>query len=322
MTVTTDTHPLAAELPKRRSLLVDLAIRLVKEKPLGAVGAVIVLVMLLAGILADFVAPYDYTDMNLVDQLQSPSGEHFFGTDHLGRDTFSRILYGARISMVVGLGGAAISTAVSLVIGLVTGYVGGKLDIVVQRIVEAFMCFPGLFFLLTVMTLVGPGMAQVTIVLGLLYGIWYSRVIRSAAMAIKENMYVEAARSVGSSTSRTLVRHILPNIMASVIVIFSVSIGQLILNEASLSFLGYGVPPPAPSWGGMLSLEGRIYMLRNPWLALWPGLALAIVVWGTNMLGDAIRDILDPRLRGRLGRYGTVKPKGKSGATPSRQGER
>ncbi len=314
MTVTTDTHPLAAEMPKGHSLLVGLVIRLVKEKPLGTAGAVIVVVMLLAGILANFIAPYDYTDIVLADRLQGPSGTHLLGTDQLGRDTLSRIIFGARISMVVGVGGTAVSTLLALAIGLISGYVGGKLDMVVQRIVDAFMCFPGLFFLLTVMALVGPGVLQVTIVLGVLYGIWYSRVVRSATIAAKENTYVEAARSIGSSTSRIILRHILPNIMASVIIIFSVTIGQLILSEASLSFLGYGVPPPEPSWGGMLSLEGRTYMLDSPWLALWPGLALGVVVFGTNMLGDAIRDIVDPRLRGRLGRYGTVKLKAKSKA--------
>ncbi len=315
MTVTADTHPVAAELPKRRSLLVDLAIRLVKDKPLGAGGAVVVLLMVLGALLADFIAPYDYLNMVLVDRLQPPSFEHFLGTDHLGRDMLSRIIYGARISMIVGVGGTAISTLLALVIGLISGYVGGKLDMVVQRIVDAFMCFPGLFFLLTVMALVGPGVLQVAIVMGVLSGIWYSRVVRGAAIEAKENMYVEAARSIGCSTSKILMRHILPNIVPTVIILFSVSVGGMILGEASLSFLGYGVPPPEPSWGGMLSLEGRTYMLDSPWLALWPGLALGVVVFGTNMLGDAVRDILDPRLRGRLGRYGTaVKRKVKSKA--------
>lgn len=314
MTVTADTQPVAAELPKRHSLLVDLLIRLFKEKPLGAGGAVVVLLMVLGAILADFIAPYDYLDIVLADRLQAPSFEHFLGTDHLGRDMLSRIIYGARISMIVGVGGTAVSTLLALVIGLISGYVGGKLDMVVQRIVDAFMCFPGLFFLLTVMALVGPGVLQVAIVMGVLSGIWYSRVIRGATIAAKENMYVEAARSIGSSTSRIILRHILPNTVPTVIILFSVSIGGMILGEASLSFLGYGVPPPEPSWGGMLSLEGRTYMLDSPWLALWPGVALGVVVFGTNMLGDAIRDILDPRLRGRLGRYGTVKPKVKSKA--------
>jgi peptide/nickel transport system permease protein len=205
--------------------------------------------------------------------------------------------------MVVGVAGTIISTLVAIVIGLFSGYVGGKYDIVVQRMVDAFMCFPSIFLMLTIMVLVGPGMFQVAIVLGVVWGIWYSRVVRGAVIGIKENMYVEAVEAVGCSTSRILLQHILPNIMAPVIIIFTISIGQIIMAEATLSFLGYGIPPPEPSWGGMLSGEGLRYMTQNHWMALWPGLALSIVVWGINMLGDAVRDILDPRLRGRLGRY-------------------
>ncbi len=317
MTNTTDTQPLAEEAPKGHSLLVDFIIRLVREKPLGTVGGIIVLAMLLTGIFANFIAPYGYTEMVLVDRLQPPSGTHLLGTDNLGRDTLSRIIYGARISMIVGVGGTAICTLVAIAIGLVSGYVGGKLDIVMQRIVDAFMCLPGMFIMLTLMVLVGTGMLQVTIVLGVWFGIGSSRLIRAAVFATKENIYVDAARATGCPTSRVLLRHILPNIMAAVIILFSIGIGGMILTEAALSFLGFGIPPPEPSWGGMLSLEGRTYMLQSPWLALWPGLALGVVVWGTNMLGDAVRDILDPRLRGRLVRYGTVKRRVKSGASPS-----
>ena len=309
MTNTTDTQPLAEEEPKRHSLLVDLVIRLVKEKPLGTLGGIIVLAMLLTGIFADLVAPYGYNEWILLDRLLPPSGQHLLGTDQLGRDTLSRVIYGARISMIVGVAGTTISTLGALVIGLFSGYVGGKFDIVMQRFVDAFMCFPSIFLMLTVMVLVGPGMLQVTIVLGVVWGIWYSRVVRGAVIGIKENMYVEAAEAVGCSTSRMLLRHILPNIMAPIIIIFTISMGQIIMAEATLSFLGYGIPPPDPSWGGMLSGEGRRYMTQNHWMALWPGLALGIVVWGINMLGDAVRDILDPRLRGRLGRYGVLKRK-------------
>ncbi len=309
MTSTTDTLPQTVEATKGHSFLVDLLIRLVRGKPLGTVGGVIVLAMLLVGIFADFIAPYGYNEMSLADHLQPPSGTHLLGTDNLGRDTLSRIIYGARISMIVGVGGTAICTLVAVVIGLVSGYVGGRLDLVMQRVVDAFMCFPALFFLLTVMALVGPGTLQVTIVLGVLFGIGSSRLVRGAVFAVKESTYVDAARSIGSSTSKIILRHILPNVMAPVIILASLAIGGMILAEASLSFLGYGIPPPNPSWGGMLSMEGRRYMLQNPWLALWPGAALGVVVWGTNMLGDAVRDILDPSLRGRLGRYGTVKVK-------------
>jgi len=298
-----------AEERKSRPLLIDLFVRLVREKPLGTVGGIIVLIMLLTGIFADLLAPYGFTEMSLFDRLSPPSGEFILGTDHIGRDLLSRIIYGARISMYVGLGGTALCTLVATLIGLVSGYFGGKIDMTTQRFVDAFMCFPGLFIYLTVMALLGPGIWQVIMVLGVVRGIHQSRIIRGAVIGIKENVYVEAARAVGCSGVRILYKHILPNIMAPVITILAVSCGYMILGEATLSFLGFGIPPPTPSWGGMLSGAGRRYMLLAPWMALWPGLALAIAVYGLNMLGDAVRDILDPRLRGGLGRYGGVKAK-------------
>jgi len=194
-------------------------------------------------------------------------------------------------------------------IGLISGFSGGKTDMGIQRFVDAFMCFPALFIYLTVMAVLGQGLIQVIVVLGIVRGIHQSRVLRGAVIGIKENVYVEAARAVGASKIRILYKHILPNIMAPVITIFAVSCGYSILGEATLSFLGYGIPPPTPSWGGMLSGSGRRYMQQAPWLALWPGVALVTVVYGLNMLGDAIRDLLDPRLRGGLGRYGGVKAK-------------
>ncbi len=208
--------------------------------------------------------------------------------------------------MIVGLAASAITVFVAVIIGLPSGFTGGKFDLVVQRAVDAFMCFPWLFFVLTIMAITGPGLLNVIIVLGVLYGIWASRIVRSAVIGIKENLYVEAAVAIGSPTWRVLIKNILPNIMAPIIIIFTISVGGMILSEASMSFLGFGIPPPIPSWGGMLSSSGRQYMLIAPWLAIWPGLALSIAVFGINMLGDAVRDILDPRLRGGLGRYGGV----------------
>ena len=230
------------------------------------------------------------------------------GTDQSGRDLLSRIIYGARISMFVGLGVSTLSTIISGLIGLISGYVGGKTDLVIQRFVDAWMCFPGLFIMITLMALVGPGVAQVIIVLGLLYGITGSRTVRSAVIGIRENVYVEASRAIGAPTGRILMRHILPNIMAPLIIVFTSRMGAAILTEAVISFLGYGIPEPFPSWGGMLN-RGRPYMLEAMQLAIWPGLALSIVVWGINMLGDALRDLLDPRLRGGVGRYGLKKTK-------------
>ena len=185
-----------------------------------------------------------------------------------------------------------------------------------QRVVDAWMCLPQLILMMVVISIIGPGMLQLIIVLGLLWGIVGSRIIRSAVIGIKENVYVSAAVAIGCPTSRILTRHILPNIMAPTIILFTTRVPNVILTEASLSFLGFGIPLPTPSWGGMLSGEGRVYMFQAPGMVIWPGLALATVVYGVNMLGDAVRDILDPRLRGGVGRYGMRVKKGKKEVMP------
>ena len=305
---------------KKRRFLTDLFTRLVKEKPLGTVGAVIVLLLLLIGIFAYWIAPYGFNDTWVGGRLEPSSMEHWMGTDQSGRDLISRITYGAQISMYVGLGVSAISTIISAFIGLISGYLGGKIDIVIQRFVDAWMCFPMIFIMLTLMALVGPGIIQVIVVLGVLYGITGSRTIRSAVIAVRENVYVEAARSIGCPTGPILIRHILPNVMAPTIIVFTSRMGAAILVEASISFLGYGIPEPFPSWGGMLN-RGRPYMLEAMQLAVWPGLALSIVVWGINMFGDALRDLLDPRLRGGLGRYSGVSRKLPKKLAQSRTGD-
>jgi peptide/nickel transport system permease protein len=283
--------------------LLDVLLRLVKEKPLGTLGGVIVIALLLVGIFANFLAPFSYNELHLIDSLVPPSSKYFFGTDDLGRDIFSRVIYGARISMYVGLGCSAIGLTLSVIIGLLSGFIGGKFDLALQRLVDAWLCFPPLFIILAVMAVVGPGLIQVILVLGVLFGVARSRIVRSAVIGVKENIYIEAARATGVPTGRILWRHILPNIMAPMIILFTIDMGSAIIAEASMSFLGYGIPPPTPSWGGMLSWGGRQFMRSASWMALWPGLALAIVAWGINMLGDGLRDILDPRLRGGLGRY-------------------
>lgn len=298
-----------AEQAKRRPMLVELVVRLFKEKPLGTFGAVIVLLFLLTGIFANWLAPYGLNEMTVADRLAPPSLSHLLGTDNVGRDLLSRIIYGARISMFVGLGAAALDAFGAMLIGMVSGYMGGRTDLIIQRFVDAWMCFPGLVIFLTVISLVGPGLLQIILVLGISTSIAGSRIIRAATIAIKKDIYVQASVATGAPTWRILVRHILPNVMAPLIIIFTLSVGSMIIAEASLSFLGFGIPPPAPSWGGMLSGSGRTYMTRAPGMAIWPGLALSVVVYGMNMFGDAIRDILDPRLRGGLGRYSGVKRK-------------
>ncbi len=289
---------------KRHSFLVNSMIRLVKEKPLGTIGGVITLLLLLTGIFADFIAPYGMNEIHKSDVMVAPSAQFWLGTDNLGRDLLSRVIFGARISMIVGLAGSTIATFLSTIIGMVSGYIGGKFDLVVQRFVDAVMSFPSMILAMVLITMVGPGIWQVVIILGITWGIGGSRIVRSATIGIKENMYVVAAVAAGCTTTRILTRHVLPNIMAPVIILFTTRMPAMILAEASLSFLGFGVPPPAPSWGGMLSGTGRRYMFLAPWLVIWPGLFLSIVVYGVNMFGDALRDLLDPRLRGGAGRYG------------------
>ena len=289
----------ATALPSpARSAFLAGVVRLFREKPLGAIGAVIVLIFLFCGIFADWLAPFGYSQISPVNRLKPPSGRFWFGTDHLGRDMFSRILYGARLSVIIGLSAASLATLISVTLGIVSGYFGGKIDMILQRIVDAWMSFPELIILIVVVSVVGPGMWQVIGVLGLTFGIGGSRIIRGAVVSVRENMYIHATQSMGADTSRVLLRHILPNIMPPILVLFSTRVGAVILVESGLSFLGFGVPPPAPTWGSMLSGSGRTYMYLAPWLALAPGLCLTMVVYGINVFGDALRDLLDPRMRG------------------------
>ena len=290
--------PSAEIAPKRRSRLADFFTRLVKEKRLGTACGIIVLLLILVAIFADVLAPYRYTEPHLVDRLQGSSARYLLGTDHLGRDLLSRIIIGARVSILVGLVVTAINVVVALLIGGTSGFFGGKLDLAVQRFVDAWMAFPGLILLLTIMSIAGRGVPQVILVLGISAGIGGSRIVRGAVIGIKENVYFQAAEAIGNTRWRAFIRHVLPNIMPVIIIIFSMSIGGVILSLAALGFLGFGLPPATPDWGGMLSREGRQHMEVAPWLALWPGLALTITIYSLNMFGDAIRDLLDPRLRG------------------------
>ena len=294
---------------KRRTGLAYFFVRLVKEKPLGAFFGMIVLLFLLTGIFADWLAPYGMNEINPIDRLLPPSTQYFLGVDNLGRDIFSRIIFGARISMIVGIAAGTMSILVASLIGVLSGYFGGKFDMVVQRFVDGWICFPSLILYLAAMSVVGPGMWQVIIAIGLVQGIDASRIMRSAVINIRENMYVEAAAAIGSPTTKIITRHILPNIMPTIIILFSATVPGMILGEAALSFLGLGIPPPDPTWGGMLSGSGRSYMFLSPLMSVWPGLALMIVVYGLNIFGDALRDLLDPRLRGAAGRYGGSRQK-------------
>ena len=275
-----------------------------RRKPLGTAGAVVTLLLILTAIFAPVIAPFDPYDFNLTERglplrREAPNGEFLFGTDALGRDVLSRIIYGARVSLLVGFLSVAVGTALGTAIGLASGYWEGKVDQVLQRIVDTFMAFPGIVLALAVVAVLGQSLINIILVISIVIAPGTSRVVRGAVLAIKQNVYVDAARSIGASDLRIVVRHLLPNVMAPVIIIATVWIGNAIVIEAALSFLGLGTPPPTPTWGAMLAGEGQRNLENAPWLAIFPGLAISIVVLSFNMLGDALRDVLDPRLRAR-----------------------
>lgn len=274
--------------------------RFARKKPLGFAGMVVVVLLMLLAIppITRWIAPYEYTTQLLRHRLEGPSSLHLFGTDAVGRDLFSRIVYGARVSIVVGFGAVAISQTLASTIGIMSGYYLGWFDLLCLRVVDIFQALPGLVVLITILGLWGSGLWQLVIVLGAVSGPVGARVIRSQVLTVMSRPYVEATRSQGAGARRIMLRHVLPNVFPLIILGATVQIGAIVLAEASLSFLGYGVPPPFPSWGQLLTLDGRDYMRSAPWLAVFPGLAIALTVFAFNVFGDALRDVLDPRLRG------------------------
>ena len=272
--------------------------RFIRSKPLGAFGAAIILVMLVTAAGAQWLAPYPF-DAGVADRLLPPSLAHPFGTDANGRDLLSRIIWGARISVTIGFGAVLISTVLAVVVGVTSAYFGGWVDLTVQRIVDIWISFPALVLLVSLVAILGPGLWSTMLVLGILLAPGTARVIRGSVLAMRDLPYVESARCIGAGHSRIVQHYVLPNISAAIMVLATTQLGVAVLAEATLSFLGYGVPPPFPSWGSMLSGTGRAFMLQSPWLSIWPGLAISAAVFGFNMLGDALRDVLDPRLRGR-----------------------
>lgn len=286
-------------VPPARPWYADVWVRMLRRKPLGTLGGVIVLGMLLAAMFAGVLTPYGFAQTSLQERFIAMSAEHWLGTDQLGRDLLTRILYGARISLYVGFGAVALGSILATALGILSAYWGGRVDLSLQRLVDAWMAFPPLLILMSIMSLLGPSVLNITLVLGIAAGIRESRIVRSVALSIKENTYIEGTRALGSGHVRITLVHILPNVMPTIIVTATTGLSTVILTEASLSFLGLGVPPPHPTWGGMLSLSGLDHMYRAPWLAIWPATALSLAVFGFNMLGDALRDLLDPRLKGR-----------------------
>lgn len=271
---------------------------LARRKPLGFAGLAILSVIVAAAAFAPLIAPFGYDKTHFGARLLGPNGTYFLGTDSLGRDLLSRLLYGARISLGVSFGAVLIAQLMALTVAIVSGYYGGLFDAIAQRFIDIWIALPTLIILITLVGVLGGSPLTMMIVVGITLTPSTSRLVRSVVLGVKGEAYIEAARAVGASDLRIMLQYILPNVMHIVIYSATVQLGVVILLVASLGFLGFGVPPPHPDLGAMLSGDGLTYMRRNPWLAVWPGLTITLVVFSFNVFGDALRDVLDPRLRG------------------------
>lgn len=279
-------------------------VKLLLRSKTGTVGFFIVFAVIFVAIFADILAPHDPAKNNLTDMLKPPfwldggSTTYILGTDNLGRDIFSRIIYGTRISLLVGVFSVALAGIIGILVGILAGYYGGIVDNILMRIVDSFLAIPSILFILVVLAVFEPGITVLIVVIGFTNWVTYARVVRGEVLSIKEREFVKASRSIGTKNSIIMFRHIFPNIVSSFIVISTLSVASTIILEASLSFLGLGIQPPAVSWGGMLT-DGRNYLATNWWLATFPGIAITITVLGIIFLGDWLRDVLDPRIKGR-----------------------
>ncbi|MAF94649.1 MAG: ABC transporter permease [Rhodospirillaceae bacterium] len=270
---------------------------MIRRQPLGAAGAFIVIIMILMAILAEFIAPYDPIVNDFANMLSAPGAEYWLGTDEFGRDIFSRLIYGARTALFVGFSCAFIGATAGLVLGVASAYFGGTFDLIFQRVMDIFMAFPLIILALAVVSILGTGIQNVIIAITIPFIPNCARVVRSSALAIREIPYVDAARALGFSHARIILRHMTPNVMAPFLIMITAFVGQAILLEASLSYLGLGVQEPTPAWGLMLSGGAEEYAESAPWVAIFPGVAISLAVFGFNLFGDALRDVLDPKLR-------------------------
>jgi peptide/nickel transport system permease protein len=273
------------------------ALFLARRHPLGAIGAVIMAVFVFAALFADLISRYDPLAVDAAMSLAPPSAAHWLGADSFGRDVYARIVYGARISLAVGIGSTLLGSALGVVIGLASGYLLGWVDLVTQRVIDILQALPLLVLALVMAAALGPSLETTIVAIAIPLVPYVARVIRANTLALRELPFVEASKTIGMSELRIAVRHVLPNTLAPLIVLATAQLGSAILTEASLSFLGLGIPEPHPSWGRMLSESSAEYVRTAPWLVIFPGLAISLVVFGTNLLGDAVRDILDPRQR-------------------------
>ena len=298
-----------------------------RRKPLGAFGALILAVTLAVALFSPWIARYPYAEPHFSDTLQSPNGTYWFGTDVLGQDFFSRMVIGSQVTVLAGLGTVLVAAFLSIVVGGISGYLGGRVDMIAQRVVDVWVSIPAIFLLIVFLSVLGTGgdgflglgrgpnvgldpkdgdwiwytffrSSVVIFSLGIIFAGYGARIVRSAVLAVKENVYMDAARALGASNIRIMLHYVLPNIMPLVIVLASVNLGAAVLAEATVSFLGFGIQRPFPTWGGLLDVDGRVYGVGHEWLSIIPGLAIFVCVYAFNMLGDALRDVLDPRLRG------------------------
>jgi peptide/nickel transport system permease protein len=290
----TASAPLAARLtwPEHVSTFV-------RAKPLGAAGAVIILVMLAVALLAHALAPYDPYLADYGAQFSRPGADHWFGTDEFGRDVLSRIMYGARIALFVGFAASFAGCSLGAALGVVSAYCGGKVDLLLERVMDVLLAFPQLILALAVASILGPAVPNVVIAVAIPIIPRAARVVRATALSIKENQYVEAAHGLGASHYRVVAQHLLPNVFAPYLIMLTAQLGTAILAEAALSYLGLGAAEPTPSWGLMLSGSAPAYAEKAPWIGLFPGIAISLAVFGFSLFGDSLRDALDPKLRGK-----------------------
>ena len=285
------------EKPEARKSWLTVMVGLIRRQPLGAAGLGIVILMVLMAVFADFITVFD-PELNAFEDMLLPPGAPFYlGTDQFGRDILTRIIYGSRTALFVGLIAASVGAVLGLVLGVASAYFGGRFDLLVQRVMDVFMAFPLIIMALAIVSVLGNGIENVVIAITIPFIPQFARVVRSSALAIREIPYVDAARALGFTHSRIILRHMVPNVMAPFLIMFSTFVGHAILLEASLSYLGLGVNEPTAAWGLMLQGGAEEYAESAPWMAIWPGVAISLAVFGFNLFGDALREVLDPKLR-------------------------
>ena len=290
-------HTGASAAPAPHLTVADGIVKFVRTKPLGAAGAIIILGLMVVAALAPVLAPYDAYEANYALQFARPTTEHWLGTDEFGRDLLSRIMYGARIALFVGFTASLIGCTLGGLLGVISAYLGGKVDLLLERLMDILLAFPQLILALAIASILGPAVRNVVIAIAIPIIPRAARVVRATALSVKENVYVEAVSALGAARWRIVLRHIVPNVVAPYIIMLTAQLGGAILAEAALSYLGLGAAEPTPSWGLMLSGSALSYAERAPWLPLFPGIAISLGVFGFNLFGDSLRDALDPKLR-------------------------